>query len=69
MGGRPTPISDEVRKMVIGDEEVITTRPADLLEPELDKARSKIEKYLLKEEDVLTYIMFPEVALGFLKNR
>lgn len=68
-GRPPAPISDEVSKMIIGDEEVITDRPADLLEPELDKARSIIEKYYRTEEDVLTYVMFPEVALGFLEKR
>jgi len=45
-GRPPAPISDEVRKMIIGNEEVITDRPADLLEPELDKARRMIGKYL-----------------------
>lgn len=68
-GRPPAPISDEVRKMIIGNEEVITDRPADLLEPELDKARRMIGKYLRKEEDVLTYVMFPEVAMGFLEKR
>jgi oxaloacetate decarboxylase alpha subunit len=68
-GRPPAPISDEVRKMIIGNEEVITDRPADLLEPELDKARSMIGKYLRKEEDILTYAMFPEVAMGFLEKR
>ncbi len=68
-GRSPAPISDEVRQMIIGNEEVITTRPADLLDAELDSARSLIGKYPRKEEDVLTYIMFPEVALDFFKKR
>ncbi len=68
-GRSPAPISDEVRQMIIGNEEVITTRPADLLDAELDSARSLLGKYLRKEEDVLTYIMFPEVALDFFKKR
>ena len=68
-GRSPAPISDEVRQMIIGNEEVITTRPADLLDAELDSARSLIGEYLRKEEDVLTYIMFPEVALDFFKKR
>ncbi len=68
-GRSPAPISDEVRQMIIGNEEVITTRPADLLDAELDSARSLIGKYIRKEEDVLTYIMFPEVALDFFKKR
>ncbi|HHX26890.1 MAG TPA: pyruvate carboxylase subunit B [Firmicutes bacterium] len=68
-GRSPAPISDEVRQMIIGNEEVITTRPADLLDAELGSARSLIGKYPRKEEDVLTYIMFPEVALDFFKKR
>ena len=68
-GRPPAPISDEVRKMIIGDEEVVTARPADLLEPELEKARAKIRQYYRKEEDVLTHIMFPEVALSFFEKR
>lgn len=68
-GRPPAPISDEVRRMVIGDEEVITTRPADLLEPELEKARETVRDYIEKDEDVLTYIMFPEVAMDFFRRR
>ncbi|MGB4515857.1 MAG: pyruvate carboxylase subunit B, partial [Bacillota bacterium] len=68
-GRPPAPISDEVREMIIGDEEVVTARPADLLEPELEKARAKIRQYYRKEEDVLTHIMFPEVALSFFEKR
>ena len=68
-GRPPAPISDEIRKMIIGNEEAITNRPADLLSPGLDRARSMIGKYLRKEEDILTYAMFPEVAMGFLEKR
>ncbi len=68
-GRPPAPISDEVRKMVIGDEEVVTIRPADLLEPELEKAREAVKDYTEKDEDVLTYIMFPEVAMDFFRKR
>jgi len=68
-GRPPAPISDEVRRMVIGDEEVVTTRPADLLEPELETARETVKDYIQKDEDVLTYIMFPEVAMDFFRRR
>lgn len=68
-GRPPAPISDEVRRMVIGDEEVVTTRPADLLEPELKNAHKAVKDYIQKDEDVLTYIMFPEVAMDFFRRR
>lgn len=68
-GRPPAPISDEVRRMVIGDEEVVTTRPADLLKPELETAREAVKDYIQKDEDVLTYIMFPEVAMDFFRRR
>lgn len=68
-GRPPAPISDEVRRMVIGDEEVITTRPADLLEPELEKTRETVRDYIEKDEDILTYVMFPEVAMDFFRRR
>lgn len=68
-GRPPTPIAEEVRKMIIGEEEVVTIRPADLLEPELEKAQEAIKDHIRKDEDVLTYIMFPEVALDFFKRR
>ncbi len=68
-GRPPAPIADEVREMIIGDEEVVTTRPADLLEPELDRAREAVRDHARSDEDVLTYIMFPEVALDFFRRR
>ena len=68
--GRPSvPISEEIKKKIIGDEEVFTGRPADLLEPQLDQLRNEIKEYLEQEEDVLTYASFPQVALEFFKNR
>ena len=54
---------------VIGDAEVITCRPADLLKPELEKYRSEIGEYITQEEDVLTYALFPQVATKFFKAR
>ena len=53
----------------IGDEDVYEGRPADLLEPMLDKARSEVKEYARQEEDVLSYILFPSVALAFLKKQ
>ena len=68
--GKPTlPISDEVRKKIIGDEEVFTGRPADLMEPQLDEFRNEIKQYIEQEEDVLSYALFPQIALEFFKQR
>jgi len=69
-GRSPAPISDEIRRLIIGDEEVITVRPADLLEPAYAKMKEEAEKAGLvkKEEDVLTYILYPAIAPAFLKG-
>ncbi|KAA5807676.1 oxaloacetate decarboxylase subunit alpha [Thermoanaerobacterium thermosaccharolyticum] len=68
-GRPPIPISDEIRKKIIGDEEIITKRPADLLSPQLDKIRNEIKEYLEQEEDVLSYALFPQVAKNFFEYR
>ena len=68
-GRLPAPINEDVRKKVIGDDEIITCRPADLLKPELDGYRKEIEKYYEKEEDVLSYALFPQVATKFFEYR
>ena len=68
-GRPPVTISKEIRKLIIGDDEVITSRPADLLEPELPKAREEIGMYAKSEEDVLSYALFPEQARDFLGRR
>ncbi len=68
-GTTPVPIDPEFRKRIIGDTEPVTCRPADLLEPELDKLREKIPEWIEQEEDVLTYAQFPEVAPVFFKKR
>lgn len=68
--GKPTmPISDEIKHMIIGDEEVYTGRPADELEPQLDEFRNEIKEYIEQEEDVLSYALFPQIALEFFKVR
>lgn len=68
--GRPTvAISEEIIKKIIGDEEVYTGRPADLMEPQLDKFREEIKEYIEQDEDVLSYALFPQIALAFFKQR
>ncbi|WP_129724579.1 oxaloacetate decarboxylase subunit alpha [Xylanivirga thermophila] len=68
-GRPPAEISPEFRKQIIGNEEPITCRPADLLKPELDKYRNEIKEYMEQEEDVLSYALFPQVATNFFKYR
>jgi oxaloacetate decarboxylase alpha subunit len=68
-GRPPGPINEEAKRMIIGDEEPITKRPADLLPPGLEEARKLAGPYLEKEEDVISVAIFPEVALEFLKKR
>ncbi|HHW70148.1 MAG TPA: oxaloacetate decarboxylase subunit alpha [Clostridiales bacterium] len=68
-GRPPAPISKEIREKIIGDEDVIECRPADLLEPALDKYREEIKEYIEQEEDVLSYALFPQVAMKFFKFR
>ena len=69
-GKSPAPVSDEIRKVIIGDDDVVTVRPADLLEPAYEKLKEEAEKAGLvkKEEDILTYILYPAIAPSFLRN-
>ncbi len=70
-GKLPAPVNEDVRKKAIGNDKVIDCRPADLLEPELEKyAKEMKDKGLGKSiEDVLSYALFPAVAEKFLANR
>lgn len=68
-GKTPAPISKDIVKKIIGDEEQITCRPADLIEPELDKIRNEMKEYLEQDEDVLSYALFPQVATKFFEFR
>ena len=63
------PFNPEVQKKCIGDEEVITCRPADLIGNELPKLESEMEQYKEQDEDVLSYALFPQVATEFFKYR
>jgi pyruvate/oxaloacetate carboxyltransferase len=68
-GRPPAPIDPKVKKKIIGDEEPITGRPADQLEPALDKIPEDVKPYLETEEDKITYVLFPQTALEFFKRR
>lgn len=69
-GRSPSPISDDIITMIIGEESPIDVRPADLLEPEYDKRKKEAEEMGLvkKEEDILTYILYPSIAPKFLRG-
>jgi pyruvate/oxaloacetate carboxyltransferase len=68
-GKPPAPIDPRVKKKIIGDEEPITVRPADLLEPGLNKIPENVKPYIESEEDKITYALFPQTALEFFKKR
>jgi oxaloacetate decarboxylase alpha subunit len=68
-GRPPAPIDSEIQKVVIGDEQPIDCRPADLIEPGLERARQEIGDLAQSEEDVISYALFPQVARPFLERR
>jgi len=68
-GRPPAPVDEEVRRKVIGDEKPLEVRPADLLEPGLEKAKRDSAAFIQAPEDVLTYALFPQVAEKFLKDK
>jgi oxaloacetate decarboxylase alpha subunit len=68
-GRTPVEIDPEFSKKIIDNEEPITGRPADLLEPELDKMRSEVSEWYEQEEDILTYAQFGQVAVKFFESR
>ena len=69
-GKPPAPIDQEIAKKIIGDEEKIDVRPADLLEPQFEELKKEAEEMGLvkKEEDILTYALYPAVAPKFLRG-
>ena len=77
-GKTPSPVNEEIQKLAIGEKKPITCRPADLLDPEIDKLRNEFKKKakelnfdadLDSDEDLLTYSIFPQVAEKFFTNR
>ena len=68
-GQLPGEVNEEVRKKAIGDAPLIECRPADLLEPELEKYREESKDFAKCEEDVLSYALFPQVAKKFFDVR
>ncbi|MCR5528588.1 MAG: pyruvate carboxylase subunit B [Saccharofermentans sp.] len=68
-GRLPGEVNEEIRKQALGDEEVITCRPADLLANEMDELRKNVSDIAKCEEDVLSCALFPQVAPDFIKKR
>ncbi|MBP6322628.1 MAG: oxaloacetate decarboxylase subunit alpha [Fusobacteriaceae bacterium] len=68
-GKTPALISEDIIKKIVGQEELFTGRPADLILPEFDKLKNEISDYAKSEEDVLIYAMFPQVARTYFENR
>lgn len=68
-GAPPAPVNEDVRRRIIGDEQPITCRPADVLEPQMESAKKEIAAYMESVEDVLSYALFPQVAQKFLEER
>lgn len=68
-GRTPVQISQKIIDIVLDGEQPITCRPADLLEPGLDKFREEIKEFTEQEEDVLSYAVFPKVAMDFFEQR
>lgn len=68
-GRPPAKIDEAIKAKVLGHDEAITVRPADLLEPALPRLREELGDYCRSEEDLLSYALFPQVALAYFKNR
>ena len=77
-GRTPAPVNEKIRKLALGDKKPITERPADLLENEMENIRNELKEKIKKDsldanasydEDVLTYALFPQVAVKFFANR
>jgi pyruvate carboxylase subunit B len=68
-GQAPSPVDAQLQRKAIGNEQVIESRPADALKPELAKLRSEIGELAESEEDVLTFAMFPDIGREYLQQR
>ena len=68
-GKLPANVNKDIMKKCIGDDEIITCRPADHLPPEFDNLAEEIGELAICEEDVLTYALFPQVGKAFLEKR
>ena len=68
-GKSPVPVSDEIKRNIVGDEAIFTGRPADLMENEYEEIKEEAGNLVKNAEEVLTYAMFPQVAKTYFENR
>jgi pyruvate carboxylase subunit B len=68
-GRHPARMNTRLRKKILGNERVITYRPADAIPPELEKTRQEADTLISTDEDLLTYALFPQVGADFLRRR
>ena len=68
-GRTPGPVDEALRKQILGDEEPLTCRYADTLEPLFEKTKAELGDMARSDEDVLSYIAFPQVAEKFFDER
>lgn len=68
-GRTPAPVNPEIQKKVLDDEQPITCRPGELIEPELETAKKEIGVWATQPEDILSYVLFPQVAKDFLPKK
>ena len=68
-GKSPAPVDENIRKKIIGDDKVITYRPADDLKPEFEELKAKYKDIAKSDEDVLSIALFGDVAIKFIEQR
>ena len=68
-GKPPAPVNEDIRKKILKDEQAITSRPADILSPEMEMAKNEIGDKAASEEDVLSYALFPQLFLNYLEQK
>jgi len=68
-GKTPQPISKEIIGKILGEDNTITYRPANRIQPELENMRKEMNEFFEQEEDVLSYALFPGVATEYFKYR
>ena len=68
-GAAPAPVDEAIKKQIIGDDEVITCRPADLIAPEFEALKEKYKDLAKTDEDVLSIALFENVAIKFLEEK
>ena len=68
-GKTPAPVDPVIQKKVLGDEQPITCRPGEKIAPEMEQARKEIGMWMTQPEDLITYILFPQVAKDFLPEK